>query len=99
MPMFDGTGPNGYGPCTGCGKGKCQQDVVIERQAPAGRGMGRGQGFGGRGRGPGRRGCPFATNISQDKTTIQDKIQALQSEKKQIEQEINALEKELSNNG
>lgn len=38
MPAFDGSGPMGFGPMTGCGRGRC---------AGYGRGMGRGLGRGG----------------------------------------------------
>lgn len=51
MPNFDGTGPQGQGPKTGRGMGKCNDDKPANR-APAGRGQGRGAG---RGRGQGRK--------------------------------------------
>ncbi len=40
MPKFDGTGPLGYGPGTGCGLGPCGAGVGFRR--------GFGRGFGGR---------------------------------------------------
>jgi len=56
MPNFDGTGPQGKGPKTGLGKGKCENtnyQAVNQRQS---RGLGRRSGAGagrtqGRGRG------------------------------------------------
>jgi hypothetical protein len=101
MPIFDGTGPNGYGPMTGHGMGKCQQEVVIERQAQPRRGMGRGPGFGkgqGRGLGLGKNICPFAKN-QQATQSIEDKIKALQAEKNAIEETIKILEEERNKNG
>lgn len=99
MPMFDGTGPNGCGPMTGCGMGKCQQDVAIERLAQPRRGMGRGPGFGkGQCRGLGRNRCPFAKDARATQS-IQEKIDALQTEKNAIEETIKILEKELNKNG
>jgi len=56
MPRFDGTGPNGQGPITGRGMGKCNTTKEENGMNPSfgfGRGCGRGMGMG---RGRGRRG-------------------------------------------
>lgn len=64
MPGFDGTGPEGRGPRTGRGLGKCnpentdpRTDVMDDDMPPYGRGRGYGRGYGrgaaGRGRGRG----------------------------------------------
>jgi len=63
MPGFDGTGPEGRGPRTGRGLGRCNPDNtnpttdVAENDFPYGRGRGYGRGYGrgpaGRGRGRG----------------------------------------------
>lgn len=45
MPRGDGTGPEGKGPMTGRGAGRCG-DNDIAGFAGAGRGRGRGRGFG-----------------------------------------------------
>ena len=85
MPGFDGTGPNGSGPMSGRGMGRCQTN--------AGFGRGRGAGFGG-GRGFGfRRGfsCPFAE--LENNPTKQERIDALKEYKKRLETEIDDLEK------
>jgi len=42
MPNQDGTGPNGKGPQTGRGLGKCNSDVKNLSQKPCGRGYGLG---------------------------------------------------------
>lgn len=49
MPRKDGTGPEGKGPMSGRGAGKC---AVNRPSAAGGRGLGRGQG---QGQGQGRR--------------------------------------------
>ena len=77
MPKFDGTGPEGLGPKTGRGMGKCQGANENER--------GRGRGFG---RGPRNNpNCRFAEDA-----TPQERLDALKASKKQIEVEIEALE-------
>ena len=43
MPGMDGTGPQGQGPLTGGGFGKCSSEA--DPAIYAGRGMGRGRGF------------------------------------------------------
>lgn len=50
MPNFDGTGPEGKGPKTGRGYGKCEGAKKPTQQKPQGRGLVRGRGLG-RGRG------------------------------------------------
>lgn len=42
MPFGDGTGPNGFGPLTGKGLGRCGQNSNQEKIYRDGRGFGRG---------------------------------------------------------
>ena len=86
MPGFDGTGPWGMGPGTGWGLGPCGGGYAYRR------GFGRGfrRGFGpGFGRGFGWR---WWANYS-----LQDELEFLRSQKEFLEQRINELENELSN--
>ncbi len=53
MPNLDGTGPEGKGPMTGRGYGKCEGAKKPMQQKPLARGQGRGPGRG-QGRGLGR---------------------------------------------
>lgn len=58
MPRFDGTGPEGKGPKTGRGMGKCPQENIVTRgdkMVEGNRGLGKGRGCGGNGRGMGPR--------------------------------------------
>ncbi len=85
MPGFDGTGPLGQGPMTGGGFGFCGRGY--------GRGIRRGRGFG-MGRGFGRRFWGAAPlNYSPE-----DELEMLKREKELLEQDIAALEKEISGN-
>ncbi|HDR15608.1 MAG TPA: hypothetical protein ENN79_09055 [Desulfobacteraceae bacterium] len=61
MPGFDGTGPAGYGPMTGRGRGYCAPGYggAFRRGFGGGFGYGRGRGFG-RGWAGGGRGFGFA---------------------------------------
>ena len=80
MPKLDGTGPQGQGPMTGRGCGKCN--------GSQGTGMGVGRGLGCRG---GRRGFGrMAVGLSPDETK-----KALEIEKELLKQELEAVEKEL----
>lgn len=66
MPGFNGKGPEGAGPATGRGRGKCkpsnlkrstENDKLQEQEIPeSGRGMGLRRGYCGGGRGLGRGG-------------------------------------------
>lgn len=44
MPNLDGTGPNGEGPMTGRGRGKCQDKEPVQRACGRQQGCGRGAG-------------------------------------------------------
>jgi hypothetical protein len=78
MPGFDGTGPNGLGPRSGRGMGRCNETQTSDGWY--GRGMGR------RGMGRGRY-CQVAPLANQDRLAI------LKEEKRRLEEEIAALEK------
>jgi len=80
MPKLDGTGPQGAGPMTGRGCGKCN--------GAQGTGMGMGRGLGCRG---GRRGLGrMAVGLSPEETK-----KVLETEKELLKQELDAIEKEL----
>jgi len=81
MPAFDGTGPQGVGPMTGRGMGRCGK----------GGGAGRGLGFG-RGRGFGRGlGKYFGWNQSQTK---EDRKRDLVDYRKALEEELEDTKKQ-----
>lgn len=87
MPAFDKTGPQGQGPMTGRGMGRCG----------GGQGMGRRMGFGrccGRGRGLGRY---FGWNTPQtkeeQKTDLLEYKKALQEELEDVSKEEKELDK------
>jgi len=83
MPVFDKTGPLGQGPKTGRGMGPCG--------GGKGRGMGKGMGFGKCcGRGLGRY---FGWNTPQ---TAEEKQEDLKNYKKALQEEMEDVEKELS---
>lgn len=90
MPGRDRTGPMGRGAMTGRGLGACSGI-----NAPInGRGFGSGCGRGlGRGRGLGfRRGLGFDSNIYNDQPGSKEMLLA---QKKQLENALNAIEKQL----
>jgi len=86
MPLFDRTGPSGQGPLTGRGAGPCGGGLGSKF------GFGRGSGFRrGLGRGLGR-GFGFfgrAPTESEEKELLKDY-------KKDLEQELSAVDKELN---
>jgi hypothetical protein len=83
MPGFDGTGPDGLGPMTGRGMGPCGNNQGRGRGRGMGRGMGRSlrQGY-----------CPFFPN--NNAPTPPERIDVLKAYKKELEEEIKALEAE-----
>lgn len=82
MPKLDGTGPQGQGPMTGRGCGKCGGGQGV------GTGIGRGLGCRGGRRGLGR----MAVGLSPEETK-----KALETEKEFLKQELEMIEKELKN--
>ena len=82
MPGFDGTGPWGMGPGTGWGLGPCGRGFAFRRGFRRGFGPGFGRGFGWR----------WWGNYS-----LQDELEFLKSQKEFLEQRINELENEISN--
>ena len=82
MPRFDGTGPNGLGPMTGRGMGKCRRSLE-ERGCRFGFGRGFRRGDG----------CNFSESAGN--LSLQEKIEALKEEKKELVAEIELLEKKL----
>jgi len=80
MPKFDGTGPNGLGPITGRGMGKCPRNN--ENAKCPDRGFGRGFA------------CRFSKPM-RECATLREKIEVLESYKKELEKEIDLLKKEL----
>ena len=89
MPRFDGTGPDGRGPRTGRGMGRCCDES---------RGCGwMRRGYSGFRRGlrryfAGPEGCPMMQQPS-----VEERIADLKEYKKQLSAEIEALEKEQTN--
>jgi len=77
MPRQDKTGPTGSGPMTGRGMGPC------------GGGAGRGRGFG---VGLGRRG-QYPVTEEEKKTALERESQYLKNDLKEVEKEIETLEK------
>lgn len=76
MPRLDGMGPQGLGPRTGRGLGKCPKTSDQARY-----GMGRGYGF--------CRNCPFFVGSGISK---EERLEILKEEKDLIEKEIKDLE-------
>jgi hypothetical protein len=109
MPGFDGTGPRGEGPMTGGGFGYCTGNVQPETRPRSFGGRGgfgrRSPGMGGRGRG--YRNRFLATGVPrwgsypqpvQQPTVKYDKnieMQSLETEKKALENELDAIKKRL----
>ena len=90
MPNFDRTGPQGQGPMTGRGMGRCGNGngsgVGFGQGRGFGRGFGRGAGFG-RGFGLGlRRATP-----SDDKSDIQNYVKDLEAELKDAKDYLSGL--------
>lgn len=88
MPLFDRTGPSGQGPLTGRGTGPCGGGLGgrfgFGRGSKLGRGFGRGLGLG--------RGFGFfgrAPTESEEKELLEDY-------KKDLKQELSAVDKELN---
>ncbi len=83
MPRRDQTGPNGQGPMTGGGFGRCSG---LNNNADVPRGMGRGMGCG---RGMGRRGFSRAgaSSWDTDNASLDEKIAALTQELDQLKQQ------------
>jgi len=90
MPLFDRTGPSGQGSLTGRGVGPCGGGTGFGSRFGFGRGSRFGRGFG-RGLGFGR-GFGFfgrAPTKSEEKELLEDY-------KKDLEQEVSAVDKELN---
>jgi len=80
MPGLDGTGPNGLGPITGGGFGRCADGNTIVRRG-AGRGAGRGHRF--------ATGSYRGTNDSSDIAALRDENAAL---RQRVDELISAVE-------
>lgn len=99
MPAFNGTGPQGYGPKTGGGFGRCAQDASQTPYYGVGRGgfpRGGGQGFAFGGRG-GR--CVrshrlwerMPSDAQQEQEWLRQQAQSLQEQLRQIEARLAEL--------
>ncbi len=83
MPNLDGSGPQGQGPLTGRGLGRCRsQGGAVASRPRFGRGAGRGPG---RGFGRGRFGYQAATTTNNT-SSLRDELEA-------IKKRLNELEK------
>lgn len=80
MPAFNGTGPQGQGPMTGRGMGRCGKGLGMKM------GFGRCRGFG---RGLGRY---FGWNSP---LTKEEKLEDVKTYKKALQEEMEDVEKEL----
>jgi hypothetical protein len=87
MPLFDGTGPQGFGPQTGRGTGPCGDGYGYGR---------RGFGFGRRGYGRGRgfrfwSAAPSKEDIKKDldqyQKDLEEELEVIKTEKKKLEEE------------
>ncbi len=101
MPQFDGTGPQGYGPRTGGGFGRCTVDMV---QAPfygVGRGgfpRGGGQGFafGGRCARPRRMWANVPVNVSAPVVDAQQEQEWLRQQAQSLQEQLRRIDARLS---
>jgi len=89
MPLFDRTGPSGQGPLTGRGVGPCGGGAGFGSRFGFGRGSRFGRGFG---RGFFGRGFGF---FGRAPTEAEEK-ELLEDYKKDLEQELSAVDKELN---
>lgn len=85
MPGFDGTGPNGNGPLTGRGMGRCEGAASSQRPR---RGMGQGVG---RGRGRCRWTTPLDIPAEDQKTILERELETLKQEQEAIEKKLNEM--------
>ncbi|KYH34093.1 hypothetical protein CLTEP_19380 [Clostridium tepidiprofundi DSM 19306] len=102
MPRLDGTGPNGMGPMTGRGLGKCTSNSVNQTNANEigyfGRGLGRGLGFG-RGLGRGfRRGGGFCRWYGTNGYYGVSEETLLRQEKEILEERLNYINSLMNKN-
>lgn len=84
MPRFDGTGPEGKGPRTGRGLGRCDGAAAQGAPPRRGVGLGRGRGFG--------RGQGFAANPAgpaNTKEELKQKLEDLKAQQRELEQRLN----------
>ena len=84
MPLFDRTGPSGQGPLTGRGVGPCGGGAGFGSRFGFGRGSRFGRGFG--------RGFGF---FGRAPTEAEEK-ELLEDYKKDLEQELSSVDKELN---
>ena len=97
MPGMDGTGPMGYGPMTGGGRGYC--GAGMRRNLRRGFGTGRGRGIG---PGFGRRSMqnsgywqdtePLALNKEEQKKILEAELKDIEAEKQEIEQRLKEMQ-------
>jgi hypothetical protein len=90
MPGFDQTGPAGYGPGTGRGRGPCGRGTANRRGYPAGfgRGFGRGRGYYCR--------RPFGDYYEPRPLTKEEEQQVLRAELNRIEEEKEEIQRRLT---
>ena len=104
MPRFDRTGPNGEGPRTGRGLGRCASNNVaqtnVNERVYYGRGLGRGAGRGiGRGQAGGfRRGGGFCRWYSTNGYYGVSEETLLRQEKEILEERLNYINSLMNKN-
>jgi hypothetical protein len=106
MPGFNGRGPNGQGPLTGGGRGRCAGYAAPAWGAPVAQGQGRGRGMGpcggGRARGRGGRGMGqgrgYAAGYPADyaPAAMGPSVQDLQAEAQELRQRLAQVEARLA---
>ena len=100
MPGFDGTGPRGFGPMTGWGRGYCPEPAGYVRPRY---GIFRGYGAGG---GRGWRNRYWATGVPrwawwrkaprlESQLTAQEEMEALQEDANYLERELDRVRKDI----
>jgi len=101
MPYLDGTGPNGLGPKTGQGLGKCSNLTTKTTTGTFGQGFGRGQGQGfgrGQGQGFGRgrgRNVVNSSFLERDNSLIEK--ERLEETKRILEEQLKQTDQDLNN--
>ena len=85
MPLFDGTGPQGFGPQIGKGAGFCRGCRGYRGRGPIRRGYGRGVGFGFLRPTPSRE--DIQRDLDQYQKDLEEELEIIKHEKKKLEED------------